>query len=441
MDRQFHIYQQLAALGIHLGEKREAILNVWREAVNNDSNLNSASTLARAQFNDHVPEVLNAFERKLTARHVAEQLEAAEEQKESAIGHGLHRWQQGYNQYEVMREWGHLQLCLVDELEDYAEKNPDLEKAVMPLARRWLAQLCGEGVSESAAQYAQLQQIDAAGRVRDLDLALTDLRELERQRAEMLREAAHDLRGNLGIVNNATVLLKYEGIPENQRSHFVSLLQKGVTSLHALINDLTSLARLEAGQEQRIVEMFDAADMIRDMCENLQSHAKERGLFLITQGPETLPVEGDIVKVQRIVQNLLLNALAYTERGGVKVIWGEAGPTNTERWEVCVLDTGPGLQNGNVIPLARALKQATVDAQEVEDKADDASDGSGHTEPASTLASQSQSKTARHFSGEGIGLSIVKRLCEILDASLDLETAAGEGTTFRVKIPRHYTNP
>ena len=76
----------------------------------------------------------------------------------------------------------------------------------MSTARRAWAELCSEGVSESTAQYFDLQQIEALGHVRDLEQALEQVRELQRQRAELWREAAHDLRGNLGVVANATTL-------------------------------------------------------------------------------------------------------------------------------------------------------------------------------------------------------------------------------------------
>jgi signal transduction histidine kinase len=439
MNETSQVSEQLTALADHLYARRNALLQIWRSAAEKDSELNSTSTLSRAQFNDHIPEVLDAFERKLTAQQRSERLDAAQEQKDGAAGHGLHRWQQGYNQREVMREWGHLHLSLVAELENYAAEHRELDYDVMPIARRALAQLCSEGVSESAAQYALLQQAEAAGRVRDLELALEEIRDMERERAEMLREATHDLRGNLGIVNNATALLNLKGVPEQQRAHFVAILQNSVTSLHALLNDLNDLARLEAGHEKRKTEMFDAGEIIRDMCANLQPLATEHKLFLKTEGPESLPVEGDTVKVQRIVQNLLLNAIKYTERGGIKVCWDASDAERMDRWTICVQDTGPGFKNDNVTPLARALKQATEGAQDVEEKAEEAGQYVEHTEPAPTLGSQSSQASDRHFAGEGIGLSIVKRLCELLDASLELETARGEGTTFRVSFPRSYS--
>jgi hypothetical protein len=108
---------QLLALVSHLNSRRDGILEKWRTAVKDDSALSNASTLSSAQFYDHIPSVLDSFERNLCARNQADAVEAAEAQKELAADHGLHRWHHGYNQQEVMREWGHLHLCLVTELE------------------------------------------------------------------------------------------------------------------------------------------------------------------------------------------------------------------------------------------------------------------------------------------------------------------------------------
>jgi hypothetical protein len=96
------------------------------------------------------------------------------------------------------------------------------------------------------------------------------------------------------------------------------------------------------------------------------------------------------------------------------------------------------LNPGGAAPLARALRQATADAQDVKTRAELAGDSSAQPEAAPTLASQSSPRALSTPSGEGIGLSIVKRMCELLDASVELESAAGEGTTFRLVFPRRY---
>ncbi len=157
MPQEDPLSAQLAALASHLGDRREAILAAWQRAVDSDPKLTTSSTLSRTQFNDHIPDVLESFERKLRARRISEEAAAKREQKESAAEHGLIRWHQGYNQHETMLEWGHLQLCLLDELETYAEAHP-VSMHAMIVARRELALLCGQGVSESADHYGRMKQ-------------------------------------------------------------------------------------------------------------------------------------------------------------------------------------------------------------------------------------------------------------------------------------------
>ena len=156
--------------------RRAAILQAWRKSVDNDPELTAPSSLPRTQFNDHIPELLDAFEKRLHVWPRQESAASEEQRKEDAASHGLQRWQQGYHLREVTREWGHLHLCLVDELENYSTAHPDLEPGVMPTAWRALAELCSQGVSESTTQYFQLQQTEAAGHVRDLEQTLEEVR-------------------------------------------------------------------------------------------------------------------------------------------------------------------------------------------------------------------------------------------------------------------------
>jgi signal transduction histidine kinase len=418
----------LAEFARHLAARRRAILSNWQRSIESDPELSSSSSLARAQFNDHIPQVLDAFERRLQAEDPVEKELAFEDEKNSASEHGLHRWQQGYHQRETIREWGHLQYCMLNELEDYAAQHPELQSGVMPTARRALVRLCGEGVCESAARYEQLQRAEAASRVRELTAALQKLQQLERQRAEMWREAAHDLRGSVGVISNASTVLAAGFADDPRRASASQILQRSVESLRALLTDMIDLARLEAGEEQRRVAPFDAAVTLREYCESVRPLAAQRRLFLETEGPYSFPVEGDAAKVQRIAQNLILNALGATRRGGVRVVWGHRNVPGAEQWMLCVQDTGPGLHLQSVAaPLQQALRDATEKAHESESDV-----------PAPTLSSESAPGTPTDTAGEGIGLSIVKRLCELLDASLELETAPGAGTTIRVIFPRAY---
>jgi signal transduction histidine kinase len=429
---------QLLALASHLNGRRDSILEKWRAAVKQDVALSNASTLSSAQFYDHIPGVLDSFERNLRAPSEKDAIEAAEVQKELAADHGLHRWHHGYNQQEVMREWGHLHLCLVAELEEYDAAHSEITREVMAFARLTLAQLCSDGVNESASRYARLQQVEAAGRLRELEQALEQLKRLESQRADGWREAAHDLRGKLGVVKTVTEILSDDRLPESNQREIRMMLQQGVESLHALLEDLVVLSRLDAGHDRRTITRFDAGAMLRDLCAAMKPAAKERNLFLESVGPETFMVEGDSVKIQRIAQNLLLNAVKYTEQGGVKVGWSEVAPQTHERWMLYVQDTGPGFEDGSVTPLARAIKKSTEEVQVVDQEAEKAGRDSTFVPPAPVLPSESKHRPDYQTPGEGIGLSIVKKLCELLDASLEFETERGKGSTFRVIFPRHY---
>ena len=201
-----------------------------------------------------------------------------------------------------------------------------------------------------------------------------------------------------------------------------------------------SLARLEAGHDQRSLAPFNVGQLMREFCDAMRPLATERNLFLRCEGPDSLPVVGDAAKVRRIAQNLVLNALNVTERGGVRITW-QHGPANSiNQWVLCIQDTGPGFSSDSAPLLARALKEATEEAQEVEERAESAGDPSAQTAPPATLASQSPHGVPHDRHGEGIGLSIVKRLCEVLDASLELESDAGKGTTFRVTFPCAYAS-
>jgi signal transduction histidine kinase len=282
--------EQLNALASHLGARREAILLAWRTAVDRDPQLTTASTISRAQFNDHIPDVLDGFDRQLRAHNPIEHAQARDDERESAAGHGLHRWQQGYDQRETMCEWGHLEVCLLDEIERHRTDNPQVDGAVMAIALRALVRLCSDGVCASAARYAHLQQSEGASRLRDLESALAQLTNLEHQRAESWRAAAHDLRGTAHVIANASAVLTRDEVPDAKRTQFSEILRTGVASLNKLLTDLMDHARLEAGQERRKVDDFDAAAMLKEFCDTLRPLATERSLFLKAEGPAALPI-------------------------------------------------------------------------------------------------------------------------------------------------------
>ncbi len=174
------------------------------------------------------------------------------------------------------------------------------------------------------------------------------------------------------------------------------MLQKGTRSFKEMLATVLENAQTDAMREERRLGSFNAGALLGGLCASSQPLARERSLFLRSSGPELLDVEGDRGKVQRVAQNLVLNALYYTTQGGVTVSWQEEG---SDWWSFQVRDTGPGLPAKGSGPVNR-----------------------GTTQPP----------------GEGIGLSIVRRLCDLLGARLHVESAPGAGTAFTVTLPRRY---
>jgi len=429
---------QLADIATHLEARRADILQAWRAKVDNDPDLTTGTSLSRTQFYDHIPDILDALDERLRAWPLEVSRKLQQQEKEGTASHGLHRWQQGFRLRELTREWGYLQLCLIDEIDAYGTAYPESEPAVIAMAIKALTHVCVAGVSNSADQYWQLDKDEAAGHVRDLEQALALVSALENNRASGWHQATHDLRGGLSMLGLSSSLLSSEELSEPDRVQTTALLQKSVTLLHRMLDDLVALARLDAGQEQRLIAPFDAAELLRDYCTTMQAAAEAQGLWLRYEGPDSLPVEGDRTKVQRIVQNLVLNALRYTKQGGVEVAWASLRENDCDRWVVSVQDTGPGFHGDTGIPMANQITKATQSSHDVEDRAREEGTSTNQDEPAHTQASQSPQHKAHQQAGEGIGLSIVKGLCNLLDATIELETRSGQGSTFSVTFPSHY---
>jgi len=409
-------------LARHIRATTPALVAAWRAAVNADPLLTTGDSLPRAQLEDHLPGWLESFAVVLAAAPGDRVSNAAEVQ--AAEAHGLQRWQQGYDLHEVTREWGSLHRCLVAAIEQFAQDHPEFPAAVLAEARLKLAEQLSEAVSTSAEKYFRLERVEAAGSVRDLERALAGVRELERQRAELWQQAAHDLRGNLGVVSNVAQGLTFAELPADKRRDFLGLLRNNVTALHHLLDDVTALARLQAGQEQRRVEVFDAAQELSRLADDMRPLADEKGLSLSSSGLAPLKVQGDRVKVRRIVQNLLLNSLKYTVRGGVTLTWGDTEASDDGRWFILVVDTGPGFHAGPGAPIVEALGNATAES---------------NGQPADAAPADGDDGRPVHQSqGEGLGLAIVKRLCDLLNATVELETTPGQGTVIRVLVPRRY---
>ncbi|MBW3636078.1 MAG: sensor histidine kinase [Armatimonadetes bacterium] len=440
MTESLGLSEALQELAEEMAASRAAILQQWRQRVDSDPQISATSSMTRSQFHDHIPHILEIFGQELCAPSTP-QNEVSQDARQTDLAeqHSQHRWQQGYNLRSLVREWGHLNCCMVEWFDARSAPAPALAQARM----LW-AELVNHQLSVGAVEHESLLKVEAGARLQNLQNALETVRQMEEARAEMLRQVSHDLRGGLSVVTTASSLLGSEVIDEDAREQVMAILQSGVRSVSEMLSDLLDMSRLEAGQEQRAVGHFDAGQLLLELCRSSQVLADTKGLWLRGEGPESLTVEGDSTKVRRIAQNLLLNALKYTHEGGVTMSWGEA---DKEQWGFSISDTGPGLPAVSAAPLAHEIAQATQRAQEVEAQSpaewekNSPSTQSKSVEPEDDAPIKAPFASPAHplsGVGEGIGLSIVKRLCDLLHGTLELESRQGQGSTFRVVLPRRY---
>ncbi|MET0383596.1 MAG: sensor histidine kinase [Burkholderiaceae bacterium] len=428
----------LAAFAARLAREREAILEAWRARVRDDPRLGAGDTLPIPLLNDHLTALLEDFERRLAADFGSDAASTDDAQRGDGAAHGLHRWQQGFDLSELTRELGRLNECVVEEIDrsaaSFTQEGPRLAARVHAL---W-ARSHGAALTSSVEQFFQLQQAESAGQVKDLEAAVESLRSLEAQRSELWQEAAHDLRGNLSVVSIAAAGLT-SAATADRRDKLLASLDRNVRSLNSLLADVTSLARLQGGHEVRGNAPMDAGRLMAELARAHEALGHERGLFLDARGPEAMPVEGDAVKVRRVVQNLLLNALRYTHSGGVTLSWGDEPANPAEQWFAQVKDTGPGLAQAPRGPLAGAIAAASAQSEEV--ARTEAVGEVAHIPPQDVPGAQRLARlAAAQAPGEGIGLSIVKRLCAMLDATISVASRPDEGATFRVVFPKRYAS-
>lgn len=382
------------AIAAAFAGRARAVIDAWTAAIAAEPLLRTHRLLPRRQLEDHMPLWLEALARAFAAP--PDDARSIREQQRVSEQHGEQRWRQGYDLHELTREWGSLHRCLVDEFERCAAALPDSASVAVRDARRTLAFFVSESTSDSAQEFFELQRRQASGSVHDLERALATVRDLERQQGELWRQAAHDLRGNLGVVANVTRTLGADALPPERRDDFLAMLSRNVSTLHAILEEVTELSRLQAGQEERRIGAFDAAALLRALADDVRPAAVDKGLDVGVAGPSVLEVEGDPVKVRRIAQNLIFNAIRYTERGGVTVAWGgsaDAGSASpSSPWWFTIADTGPGLGAPGATP----------------------------------------------SQGEGLGLAIVRRLAVLLEGHVDVVGSGSSGTTFRVTLPGRY---
>lgn len=397
----------LAEVGKYLRDQQETIVDRWMRACEADGTLGVIlSRLAREDFRNNIPAAIAELD-NILSNGCSQQ--ATSTVRCEVAKHGHHRWKQGFSLRELIRDWGNLNRILIAVIDQFYREHPELS-ADMPKALDRLAEFITEATSNSVKRFDELRQAEAAGMARELGSVKNQFEKLTEARAKILREAAHDIRGGLSTIAGASAVLKYTKDHNTSLDEMLATLDSGVETVKDMLNALLDLSRLESGAEELDLSTVDVGQLLQNLVAEQRGVASVKGLQLTTEGPQNMMVYTDPSKIHRITQNLLSNALEYTPSGEVHIAWRQ----DDKQWVLVVRDTGTGMQNKFGAPVAQEMDLPDMEVQPVRPEAPQA------------------------YAGEGIGLSIVKRLCELLEAGISLQSEIGKGTTFTLSFPLEY---
>ncbi len=376
----------------HLCSERDVVIKKWLRAVGTSSEFDTPNRISTPQLLDHVPNLLDDLADFLRKD---EQREA----EHHARIHGQRRWEQQFRLDELLRELLVLRDVVIDEVEHFAAGTDVARAAGLRVVRFF-----DNAMLFSAIQFAERQQAQVDEDERLLaahhQSTHTELKAVDAARLRLLRVIAHELRNLLNAATLTAGNLFGESDPE-----WLAELQRMLRNTHsqmtALVNQLLDVAPLLAGRDPLRLADLDLRAFVADQGKLFSRMAESKRLEFRCSLPENLPnVVTDEAKLQRVVTNLVQNALKYTPSGG-SVSFGIES-VEPDRWRLMVTDTGPGIPTEHRTKIFEEFHRVPGSERE---------------------------------EGTGLGLSIVHQLVSILHGEIDVDSEVGRGSTFVVTLP------
>jgi signal transduction histidine kinase/AmiR/NasT family two-component response regulator len=221
-------------------------------------------------------------------------------------------------------------------------------------------------------------------------------------KSDFLATMSHEIRTPMNAVVAAAQLLRRTPLRHDQ-NEYVDILSNAAEVMMGLLNDVLDIAKIEAGKIVMESATFDLRQKLELGAHLWRPRAAQRGVALeydFGDLPERIVT--DPLRLQQILFNLLSNAVKFTEMGRIDIRGGRSPSGKTVWFEVS--DTGCGMDEETASRVFGRFEQAS-------------------------------SKTARLYGGTGLGLTISRRLAELLGGSLGVVSEQGKGSTFRLEIP------
>jgi signal transduction histidine kinase/CheY-like chemotaxis protein/CHASE3 domain sensor protein len=255
--------------------------------------------------------------------------------------------------------------------------------------------------TELASQTAELTEQNS-----ELERQKNQLSEASQLKTNFLSNMSHELRTPLNSVIALSGVLSHrldKKIPEEEYS-FIEVIERNGKHLLSLINDILDISRIEAGHEDIEITTFSAGNLVAELVGMIEPQAKQKNIELIyNEGDTNLRVTSDANKCRHILQNLIGNAVKFTEIGKIEV----AASKNDTNILITVTDTGIGIAESHLPHIFDEFRQA-------------------------------DSSSSRKFGGTGLGLTIAMNYARLLGGTITVKSVEGKGSEFTLTLPLVY---
>lgn len=225
-------------------------------------------------------------------------------------------------------------------------------------------------------------------------------------KSSFLANMSHEIRTPINaILGMNEMILREEKDPAIRG--YAGNIQASGNSLLSIVSDVLDISKIESGKLEIIPVDYEVNSLISDCCNMAAGRAKAKELELLVECADNVPMKlcGDETHIRQIIMNLLTNAVKYTEKGTVKLIVSGRFTDGGFVLKVDVSDTGIGIAEENLPQLFTQFQRFDLQRN-------------------------------RNIEGPGLGLSIVKRLCDLMSGTITARSVLGSGSTFTVELPQ-----